>query len=476
LIRFLLLTSVLACQAADPVQEAPPTQEPELVSDPSPGPVAPPPTTSESSLPPILLLTLDTTRADHLGFYGYFRDTSPNLDHLASMSLVFDDAIAPMATTLPTHLSLMTGLTPLEHGTTANIMHGGTRFVPGAQVQTIAQVLAAAGYQTAAFVSATPLESGTGVERGFADFNDPEGTERAGDKTVNRAIQWLHRVDLSRPWFLWVHLYDPHNPYWPMEPWKTQFVGQGDQASWLAERQFPESSVRPGEPGPGSVAGQVVETVPANDRYDGEIAFMDAQIGRLMLEIARTRVKPVILVLGDHGEGLGQHDQPGHGRVWNEQLRVPMMLHSPGLEAGRFAPTVGVVDAIPTLLGQLEIPGAEAFLSQASGVDMLGSEVAPRVVYSLQSTRQEEEFGQPRTSALTTTRWKLISAENEEPRLYHRGEDPHELSPAPGAEREPLLQSLYARQLQRAASLGQPVVETVSDETLQALKELGYVE
>jgi arylsulfatase A-like enzyme len=427
-------------------------------------------------MPPILLLTLDTTRADHLGLYGYFRDTSPNLDHLATISRVFDDAIAPMATTLPTHLSLMTGLTPLEHGTTANIMHGGTRFVPGEQVQTIAQVLAAAGYQTAAFVSAAPLEAGTGVDRGFAEFDAPEGIERAGDKTVNRAVQWLHRVDLSRPWFLWVHLYDPHNPYWPMEPWKSQFVGDGDQSSWLTERQFPESSVRPGKPEPGKVAGEVVDTVPANDRYDGEIAFMDAQIGRLMLEVARTRVKPVILVVGDHGEGLGQHDQPGHGRVWNEQLRVPMMLHMPGLEAGRHTPTVGVVDAFPTVLSQLQIPGVEAFLTQASGLDVLDPEAAPRVIYSLQSQRQEEEFGQPSTSALTTTDWKLVAVEDEEPRIYDRRTDPYELRPVLDAERLPLLQSLHAAQLKRAEELGHPVVQSVSEDTVQALQELGYLD
>ena len=417
---------------------------------------------------PVLILTLDTTRADHLGLYGYFRDTSPNLDHLASMSLVFDDAIAPMATTLPTHLTLMTGLTPHEHGTTANIIHGGTRFVPSERVQTFAQLVKSSGYQTAGFVSATPLEAGTGVDRGFTTYDGPTGIERQADQTIEAAMAWLETADMSKPWLLWVHLYDPHNPYAAPEPWTKQFVGQGDQAPWLAEREFSEKSSRP--------TGQEVETVSANDMYDGEIRFMDGQIGRLMVAIAKKRVKPIILVVGDHGEGLGQHGQPGHGRIWNEQVRVPMMLMAPGVRPGRHAATTGVMDAIPTLLGRMNIPGSDAFFSQASGVDVLDDKPEERAIYSMQSMRLVTLFGAKPTHSLTTSDSKWVWTEGEGVVRYDRKTDPYELRPIDDPDALARVEGNRDAQLRRSAELGAPEEQQLSEETQEALKSLGYME
>jgi arylsulfatase A-like enzyme len=472
--RCLLVLFMLACQAESPEPVAKPNEQNSAVSV---TPQIPEPVPGTPGQPPIVLITLDTTRADHLGAYGYFRDTSPTLDRLAKISLVFDDAIAPMATTLPTHLSLMTGLNPLEHGTTANVMHGGTRFVPSDGVQTFAQLLQSAGYQTAGFVSAAPLKRGTGIDRGFGSFDQPQGTERSADQTVGKAQRWLQEIDLSRPWFLWIHLYDPHNPYAPIEPYRSRFVGDGDQAAWLDERGFSESSVRPGKPEPGRTAGEVVQTVPANDRYDGEIAFMDAQLAMLFAQIQSTRSKPVILVVGDHGEGLGQHDQPGHGRVWNEQLRVPMMLHIPGLASGRHAETVGVVDVIPTLLGLVPIEGDQAFLEQASGVDVLAADVPERRVLSLQSDRQVSEFGQPPTMALTSKKEKWILQEGVGVHWYDRSEDPHELQPIAGTTAQLTeLERIRQGYLDRSLELGQGRAEAVSEQDLQALEALGYIE
>ena len=258
-----------------------------------------------NSLPPILILTLDTTRADHLGHYGYFRDTTPNLDILASKSLVFDDAIAPMAT-IALSFESHDGFAAVGHGTLANVLHGGTRFVPGPNVQTFAQLARQAGYQTGAFVGAIPLEHGTGVERGFNGYDYPKPSDgfRPGNETVQRAIQWLEQIDKEEPWLLWVHLFDPHNPYVVHE---YRFGGdEAVQSKWIAERQIADRSFRP--------TGEVVHTIPATDAYDSG-AFMDAQIGTVMLSITKMGEHPAILVVGDHGEGLGQHGQPGHGRV-----------------------------------------------------------------------------------------------------------------------------------------------------------------
>ena len=424
---------------------------------------------STESLPPILILTLDTTRADHLGFYGYFRDTSPNLDILASKSMVFDDAIAPMATTLPSHLSLMTGLQPLEHGTLANVLHGGTRFVPGPNVQTFAQLARDLGYQTGAFVSAIPLEHGTGVERGFNGYDYPKPSEgfRPGNETVHRAIQWLERIDKDEPWLLWVHLFDPHNPYVVHENYR--FGGdEAVQSKWIAERQISARSFRP--------TGEAVETIPATDAYDSEIAFMDAQIGALMLTITKMGEHPAILVVGDHGEGLGQHGQPGHGRVWHEQLRVPMMMHVPGGPVGRFEDTVGIIDAIPTFLEQLDFPRTESFLAQASGVNVLAESVAPRVIYSRQSDRQSSQFGQPSTVSLTSNDSKVIVAAGQSALHFDRLNDPHELNPGNGDHQIEIIRAIEATQRERAIELGQAEAAAVSDDTLEQMKALGYIE
>ena len=238
---------------------------------------------------------------------------------------------------------------------------------------------------------------------------------------IDAALGWLEKADMDKPWLLWVHLYDPHNPYAAPGEWRDHFVGRGDQASWLAERKFSDQSSRP--------TGHVVETVLANDRYDGEIRFMDGQIGRLMFEVARRRVSPIIMVVGDHGEGLGQHAQPGHGRIWNEQVRVPMMLMAPGLKPGRHVTTAGVVDAVPTLLGHLNVPGRADFIAHASGVDVLDAEPEERSIYSMQSMRLVSMFGQPATHSLTSTNSKWVWVEGKGGFRYDRQSDPHELTP-----------------------------------------------
>ena len=147
-----------------------------------------------SGHPNIVLITLDTTRADHLGAYGYFRDTSPRIDAFAEESIVFEHAIAPMATTLPTHVSILTATYPLEHGVLANVMHGGRRFVPAAGLRSFATVCREQGYRTAAFVSAAPLKRDSGIQAGFEEFFEPEKGEasvRAG-VTNKELFRWLH--------------------------------------------------------------------------------------------------------------------------------------------------------------------------------------------------------------------------------------------------------------------------------------------
>ena len=167
-----------------------------------------------SGHPNIVLITLDTTRADHLGAYGYFRDTSPRIDAFAEQSIVFEHAIAPMATTLPTHVSILTATHPLEHGVLANVMHGGRRFVPAAGLRSFATVCREQGYRTAAFVSAAPLKRDSGIQLGFEVFDEPDESEaeRSGGQTSDAALRWLAGLEAG-PFLLWVHYYDAHWPF-----------------------------------------------------------------------------------------------------------------------------------------------------------------------------------------------------------------------------------------------------------------------
>jgi arylsulfatase A-like enzyme len=173
---------------------------------------------------------------------------------------------------------------------------------------------------------------------------------------------------------------------------------------------------------------------------------------------------------------LGQHGQPGHGRIWNEQLRVPMMLMAPDLKPGRHAGTVGVVDAIPTLLGKLSVSGREGFMAQASGVDVLGPDGGSQAVYSMQSMRLVRLFGEAPTHSLTTSDAKWVWSEGRAAVRYDRQADPYELLPIKDASAETRLRASREAQLRRAAALGAPEEQRISDETQQALEALGYME
>jgi choline-sulfatase len=283
----------------------------------------------------VVLVTLDTTRADRLGCYGG-GDTTPNLDGLARSGALFRRAYSHVPLTAPSHSSLLTGLLPPRHGVRDN---GG--YVLKSEVTTLPEPFVEAGYRTAAFVSAFVLDRRFGLARGFATYED-EVASTAGDRmldavrgdvTVDRALAWLRAPD-PRPIFAWVHLYDPHLPYEPPEPYATRFKG------------------RP---------------------YEGEIAFMDAQVGRLLAALAARPRPTLVAAVGDHGESLGEHQELTHSYfIYEGTQRVPFILSLPGwLPAGvTVEPVVRGVDLMPTLL---EIAG----LSVPSGLD--GASLVPLV-------------------------------------------------------------------------------------------------
>lgn len=352
----------------------------------------------------LLLVTIDTVRADHLGAYGDRAAETPNLDRLAREGVRFDQAISSVPLTLPSHATILSGLLPPHHGLRNN---GMGRFP--ADRGTLATRLSEAGYRTGAFVGAFVLDHRYGLARGFEAYDDeiprdPDSpaaleAERPGSVVVDRALAWLARDD-TRPFFAWVHLYDAHAPYDPPEPYRSRFAGR---------------------------------------LYDGEIASVDHQVGRLLdwLRAQGLEQATLVAVAADHGESLGDHGEQTHGFfLYESTLRVPLLLRSPGrLRAGRVVATaVGLADLAPTLCGLLHLPpapGAAVDGRDLSAALLKGSDPPAADLYA--ETQYPKLFGWSDLAALRRERLKFIEAPRQE--LYDLGSDPGErknLLPSPG--------------------------------------------
>ncbi|MCH7720679.1 MAG: sulfatase [Planctomycetes bacterium] len=431
------------------------------------------PSKPKVDLPNIVLITIDTLRADHLGCYGYFRDTSPTIDALATESILFERCIVPMATTLPTHASIFTGTYPLEHGILANYKHGGFQFVPSPKLASLAQFAGSVGYQTAAFVSATPVKGGTGIEAGFDTFDEPLRPERNAGQTTEAVLGWLKEREQG-PFLLWVHYFDPHNAYAPPPPYDTRYSTDEQLEAYLTRARFADRSRRPG--------GANVITRSAINGYDGEIRYTDDQLAKLFgtLKAQGLWDNSVVVLIGDHGEGLGQHNVPGHGLLWDEQLHVPLMIRVPGAAPQRIAHPMSAVDVLPTLLGLIDLPNSDSFLEQMSGVDALAGDDNPRYILSRLSDRQLR-FDVAMTYAITGGGWKYVHATGGEELLFDLSSDPHELRDVaadhPDVVREfcARLQDQVTRQLSRSAVLGSGAVVPLEPARRRELEKLGYV-
>jgi len=295
----------------------------------------------------LLLVTIDTMRADHLGVYGYPRPTSPFLDELGRESVVFWNAIAASSHTAPSHATILTSLYPEQHRVLVNGQH------LQADVPSLPAILRASGFDTAAFVSVRFLE---GLGHGFSrvDADVPEGQVfRTADATVDRAIEWLRGHDPRRRFALWVHVYDPHQhvastrmpePFY--DDMRADAAQRGDELLYFLKQEqgYPRDAV-----------GESI------DRYDAQVAFVDAQLRRLFaaLDEAVAPGRALRVVTADHGEGLGNHGFEGHGRyLYNEQLRVPLIVSGDPrrLVHGVVPGLVRHVDLVPTLAELLGVP------------------------------------------------------------------------------------------------------------------------
>jgi arylsulfatase A-like enzyme/tetratricopeptide (TPR) repeat protein len=393
--------------------------------------------------PDVLLVTIDTLRADHLGCYGDRDAATPVLDALAARGVRYPNAVAHVPLTLPSHTSILTGLTPLRHGVRDN-----TGFVLGPGVPTLAEQFRRAGYLPAAFVSGFPVHHRFGLDRGFAVYDDrfprgddparPAYIERRGDQTVASALAWLRQGAASAgPVFVWVHLYDPHAPYDPPEPFRSRF----------------------------------------RDReYDGEIAFADQQVGVLLdgWRHRRSGRDPVVLVTADHGEGLGEHGEPTHGLfIYDSTIRVPFIVVGPGVARGTAPSTLArLIDIAPTLLDLAGLPPLSGIDGRSLRPSWAGKAFPDEPAYA-ESLFGRLSFGWAPLYGWREPRLMFVDAPRTE--LYDLSADPRELRNVADDQADDAAR--MRRAVEAAVSRGQAPTPTAHTpaESVERLRSLGYV-
>jgi len=401
--------------------------------------------------PNVILMTLDTTRADHLGCYGWPNIRTPSLDALAGRGVLFEQAATAAPLTLPAHCTIMTGMSPTYHGVRVN---GNTALSD--EQTTIAEALHGQGYQTGAFIGAFVLDGRWGLKQGFDHYDDQFDlkkykhidlgeVQRPGNEVMDAALAWLDGTKAA-PFFAWIHLYDPHTPYAPPEPYATEYSGRA-----------------------------------LSGLYDGEIAFMDEQIGRCVSWLAKNGLdrNTILVLIGDHGEGLGNHGEASHGYfIYDYALHVPFIVVAPFPElSGKRVPAqVSSVDVFPTVLelARLRIP------LKVQGRSLLGTMFDPKrasdeAAYS-ESMAPNIQFGWSSLRSLRTTRFKYIDAPR--PELFDVGLDPKELTDL--AEGSPAVARRMKQELDRLVEetgrgAPKPQAANLDRETVERLSALGYI-
>lgn len=369
--------------------------------------------------PSILLISIDTLRRDHVSAYGYARPTTPHLDRLAREGARFENAVSVTNWTLPAHMSLLTGLAPWTHGVQEE-RDGLPEDVP-----TLAEALQDGGYATAGFASHVYLGARYGFDRGFGTYR-VRPRQRAAAVT-RQAIDWLEDAGDDR-FFLFLHYFDPHWDFDPPPPFDARFAEPGARGAGRMLTLFRYQD--PAVPMPDSIRAAAAAL------YDGEIAYTDHQIGRVLewLEERGRLNGTIVAVVSDHGEEFGEHDGFGHGtHLHAEVTDVPLLIRYPDrVPAGSLRPEPATLSDLPaTLLALAALPGAEPF--EREGVALLADGPADRPLF-LESTR----LG-PRRVALVRGRHKLVGGVRFQPIVMEHGADGPAPVKLPAVERPPAL-------------------------------------
>src|SRR5712691_8800876 len=404
----------------------------------------------------ILIVTVDTLRADRVGCYGYPGGLTPSVDALAKDAIVFERGVAQVPLTLPSHTAIFTGTYPFHNG-----VRDFTAQPLSERFRTLAESLKANGYATGAVVSSFVLDRSWGLARGFDSYDDAFAgqeflernlgrVERRAEESVDHAVGWLE-AHSNQPFFLWLHLYDPHSPYNPPEPFRTQYAKQ---------------------------------------LYEGEIAYADSQLGRLFSWLKKAPNSlydnTLIVFLSDHGESLGEHGEKEHGFfIYDSTVRVPLVVKPPrraGFKPQRVATTVETVQVGPTVLDLVVAQDSiqKQFEAKSLVPLMTGNPHGPeRPAYS-ETFYPANSFGWSPLRSMQTTRYHYIEAPKQE--LYDHAADPTEAKNI-ADKNDSIATNLRTQLTQLLSSYPPPPTgsgasasgASASPEVLEKLRSLGYV-
>jgi choline-sulfatase len=381
----------------------------------------------------VLLVTIDTARADRFSYLDPSHVKTPNVDAVAAEGVGFLQAIAPTPITLPSHATILTGKNPTRHGVRSNGL-----FALSAEHRTLAEALSDKGYHSGAFVSAAILPASAGLDQGFAVYDDLSGqvttarTQRPGSETIRAALHWLS--DQQGPVFLWVHLYEPHTPYTPPEPERSAYA----------------------------------------DPYDGEVAYADRLVGQLVQgwKSQRDWARTLAIITSDHGESLTEHGENTHTMfIYDATIRVPLVMKVPGMVGGqRIDAQVHLSDIVPTVL-EVTKCGVLPDLDGSSLLPLLRGEPFSRDLVYIESKFPEVYYGWAPLRGFRSAERKLILG--AEPEVYDLVADPEELRPLelPADEVRALVQTLNDRYPD--TPMGR--YKELSQEEIASLRSLGYV-
>jgi arylsulfatase A-like enzyme/Flp pilus assembly protein TadD len=396
--------------------------------------------------PNVILITIDTVRADHVGCYGAKNIQTPTLDALGRDGVIFERAISQVPLTWPSHAAILTGLYPFQNG-----VQDFTGQPLESRFRSVAQAFKQQGYVTGAVVSAFVLDRSWGLARGFDFYDDafsPEQfvhrdlglVDRRAGESVTRALAWLKK-NPRRPFFFWLHLYDPHSPYDPPEPFHSEYK---------------------------------------NHLYDGEIAYADHELGRMIAWLKQNQLynQSLIVFLSDHGESLGEHGEHEHGFfTYNATVYIPLIVKPPagsGIRPGRVSRPVETVAVAPTLV---EVAGIhDAIEKQFPVPGLFKIPVAESDVSYSETFYPFSSFGWSPLHALETSRYHYIDAPI--PELYDLTADPGEknnLAPDQTAVVAVLKDKLKTRLQDHPFTPTQPNSSELSPDALEKLRSLGYV-
>jgi len=386
----------------------------------------------------ILLITIDTLRADHLSCYGYKKMKTKNIDDIADKGILFTKAFCQVPLTLPSHVSIMTGLFPNHHG----VRNNGT-YIFDKKSDTLAKVLKSQGYKTAAFISAYVLDRRFGLDYGFDLYDDevpinplsPHNleAERKAAEVSKKAIQWLKKNGNNK-FFLWVHYYDPHSPYSPPKQYRDKY----------------------------------------EEAYDGEIAYVDDQIGLLFNSLKEINVysDTLIIIMGDHGESFGEHKEFTHGMfLYDSTIHIPLIVKFPKFnKPRRINSTVRSIDLFPSILELLKLKNYKT--DGSSLIPFLKFSSNRKDLWNYAETLYPNSFKWASLFSIRKKEWKLIEA--PKPELYNLAMDPQENSnlilkyPDKAKELRDLLQTIKENEKSSTA-------DYIDKETREKLQALGYI-